>query len=74
MIRTQIQLTPEQAKWLKQKAAELNISLSEIVRMNLDASMKQGGLSNQNDLRKKAMQAAGALKGSPNLAENHDQH
>jgi len=74
MIRTQIQLTPEQAQWLKQKAAEENVSMAEFIRINLDSIMRKNSLIDQGQLRRRAKQAAGSLSGPGDMAEKHDQH
>ena len=74
MIRTQIQLTPEQAQWLKQKAAEENVSMAEFIRIHLDNIMRKNSLIDQDQLRRRAKQAAGSLQGPADMAEKHDQH
>ncbi len=72
MIRTQIQLTPEQAEWLKRKAARENKSMAELIRSSVDEMIQNDTLPNLEEIRKKAMLAAGKLKGPADLAENHD--
>jgi hypothetical protein len=74
MIRTQIQLTPDQVRWLKQKAAEENTSMAEVIRKSLDVFMDKNGSINPVDQRQKAKQAIGALSGPRDFAENHDQY
>ncbi len=74
MIRTQIQLTPEQARWLKRKAARENKSIAELIRDSVDVMMQSGDLPDGAELRKKALQAVGHLQGPPDLAEKHDDY
>ena len=73
MIRTQIQLTPEQAHALKNLAAREGKSVAELIRISVDSMVRSGGVRDQADLRRKAMAAAGKLTGPPNLAVNHDE-
>lgn len=74
MIRTQIQLTSEQARSLKRIAVREKKSVSELIRLSVDALIHSNGIDNQSDLRQKAIAAAGQLKGPENLAENHDNY
>lgn len=74
MIRTQIQITPEQARSLKRLAAREGKSVAELIRLSVDNMLRSGGLKDQESLRQKASAAAGALKGPENLAENHDDY
>ena len=74
MIRTQIQLTPEQARTLKRLAAQQGKSVAELIRLSLDTMLRSGGIQNQDDLRRKASETAGKLKGPRNLAANHDDY
>ena len=54
MIRTQIQITSEQARALKRLAAKEGKSVSELIRNSLDAMLRAGGIKDQDDLRRKA--------------------
>lgn len=74
MLRTQIQLTPQQVRWLKQKAAEENISMAEVIRQSLDAVREHNEIISPEKVRQKALQAVGALAGPRDLAENHDRY
>ena len=74
MIRTQIQITPEQARTLKRMAAKEGKSVAELIRISLDAMLRTGGIKDEDDLRRKASAAAGKLSGPTNLAENHDDY
>jgi hypothetical protein len=74
MIRTQIQITPEQARALKHLASKEGKSVAELIRISINSMLKSGGIQDQDDLRCKAMAAAGKLNGPLNLAENHDDY
>ncbi len=74
MKRTQIQITPDQAKWLKKRAAEENISMAEVIRISLDRMIQKEGFPSQGERRQRAIQAAGSLQGPSDLASEHDQH
>ncbi|MEI8132596.1 MAG: CopG family transcriptional regulator [Leptolinea sp.] len=72
MIRTQIQLTPEQARDLKRMAAKEKKSISKLIRLSIDAMIHSKGMFSQNDLRQRAIAVAGQLRGPETLAANHD--
>jgi hypothetical protein len=74
MIRTQIQITPEQARALKRQAAREGKSLAELIRISLDDMLRAGGVRDQAGLRRKAIAAAGKLAGPAHLAEDHDEY
>lgn len=74
MIRTQIQITPEQARSLKRLAAKEGKSVAELIRISVDNLLRSGGAPDQAVQRRKALAAAGALHGPQNLAENHDEY
>lgn len=74
MIRTQIQLTPEQAQALKQIAAREGKSVAELIRISVDALVKAGGIKDERELRHAAIAAAGKLSGPADLASDHDQY
>lgn len=74
MIRTQIQITAEQARGLKQLASREKKSVAELIRLSVDSMLKAGGVKDLADIRRKAIAAAGKLNGPENLAENHDEY
>jgi hypothetical protein len=74
MIRTQIQITPEQARSLKRLAAREGKSVAELIRISVDNMLRSGGVKDQEALRRKAIAAAGALRGPEDLAQNHDEY
>jgi hypothetical protein len=74
MVRTQIQITPEQARALKRLAAREGKSIAELIRLSLDAMLRSGGIQDEVNLRHKARAAVGRLRGPDNLAVNHDEY
>jgi hypothetical protein len=74
MIRTQIQITTEQARALKRLAAKEGKSVAELIRISVDALLQTGGIKDQESLRRKASAAAGKLNGPKDLAEKHDDY
>jgi hypothetical protein len=74
MIRTQIQLTSEQARALKQIAAREGKSVAELIRIGVDDLIRRGGNVDQEELRQRALLAVGKLQGPENLAADHDRY
>lgn len=74
MIRTQIQLTPAQVRWLKRKAAMEKRSVADLIRTSLDEMMRDTIFPDMQALRTKALASAGALKGPKDTSSNHDGH
>ena len=72
MIRTQIQLTNEQARALKRLAAKEGKSVAELIRVSVDDLIRRGGDADPQELRQRAINAAGKLNGPSNLAAEHD--
>lgn len=72
MVRTQIQLTPEQARSLKRMSIKEGKSVAELIRISIDSMLRSGGVKDQDDLRHKAVNTAGKLHGPENLAAEHD--
>lgn len=72
MIRTQIQITPEQARALKRLAAREGKSVAELIRLSVDVMLRSGGVQDPQELRRKALAAAGKLSGSADLSTRHD--
>ncbi len=72
MVRTQIQLTPEQARSLKRMSIREGKSVAELIRISIDCMLRTGGVKDLDDMRHKAVNAAGKLHGPENLAAEHD--
>ena len=73
MIRTQIQLTNEQARALKRMAVREGKSVAELIRTSVDDLIRRDGEVDPDELRRRAFQAVGKVQGPQNLAEDHDQ-
>jgi hypothetical protein len=62
MIRTQIQLHPNQIKWLKKFALEKGISMSQAIRDSVDAYQLDTERTRQlNSKKRKALKAVGSF-------------
>jgi predicted DNA-binding protein len=74
MIRTQIQLTEEQAGRLKQLAADRGISMAEVVREAVDEKLSGG----RDEARwQRALAVVGKFRdreGKTDVAERHDDY
>ena len=76
MIRTQIQLTEEQARLVRQVAAERGVSMAEVIREGLDHSLKHSSYAlSYEDRIRRAINAAGRYRsGTTNGSTEHDKH
>ncbi len=75
MVRTQIQLTEEQARALREMAAEEGVSLAELIRRSVEATIQSHGGVSMAERRRRAIAAAGRFhSGLYDLAANHDKY
>ena len=75
MIRTQIQLTEEQARALKALARAEERSMSELVRECVADFLARRRTHDIRDLAKRARDLKGRFRsGHPDLAEAHDRY
>ena len=75
MVRTQIQLTQEQYKKLKQIAGRKKVSVAEIIRRSVDNTLACESLPNIDELKARARTVFGAYQDSqPDVSENHDRY
>lgn len=72
MVRTQIQLTDEQAARLRRIAAERGVSMAAVIR----EAVESVGLGGSDDVRwERAMSAVGCgSSGRGDVAAEHDRH
>lgn len=72
MVRTQVQLTEDQARALKDTAATRGVSIAEVIRQALDQHLAaQGGASR----RERAIRAIGGFRsGRHDVSTRHDDH
>ena len=75
MIRTQIQLTEEQARRLREEARRERRSIADLVRESVTEYLaKRPGVSRE-ELERRARSLAGSFRsGEADLAEHHDRH
>jgi hypothetical protein len=73
MIRTQIQLTDEQAAGLKNLSAEKGGSMAEWIRKAVDRLILEVGEPSWEERKKRALAAVGVGRSDlSDVAENHD--
>ena len=75
MVRTQIQLTEEQASLLKELSAQTNVSMAALIRQAIDGHVAHRRARRAPEVKARALEAIGCLAGGPpNLAEDHDHY
>lgn len=75
MIRTQIQLTEEQARRLKERARREDRSMADLVRESVSEYLARSPLVDRPELLRRAEALAGQFRsGRADLAEEHDRH
>ncbi len=75
MVRTQIQLTEEQAKALREIARAKGRSMAELVRRSVDSLLRSQGMLNREELKRRAMAAVGRFhSGASDISTNHDRY
>jgi len=75
MVRTQIQLTEEQARALKKMAASRHLSSAELIRRAVDIMIKSGPGADPEDRRKRALDIAGKFSsGKSDVSKKHDKY
>jgi hypothetical protein len=75
MVRTQIQLTEDQAKALKKIAQSRHLSVAEIIRKAVDTVIKSSSVIDIEERQKKAMEIVGKFgSGKRDISKKHDLH
>jgi predicted DNA-binding ribbon-helix-helix protein len=73
MVRTQIQLTEDQAKALKKIAQSRHLSVAEIIRKAVDTVIKSNTVVNAEERHKRAMEIVGKFSsGKRDVSKKHD--
>jgi hypothetical protein len=75
MVRTQIQLTEEQFKFLKHLSSMRQESLSNLIRRGVDMLIQSIPETDIKEKKQRAINAAGSLSiDIPDLSINHDKY
>jgi hypothetical protein len=75
MIRTQIQLTEDQAATLKELAHRENISIAELTRQAIDYWLRHMGAVSPTEQRRQALDVVGRFhSGKSDISEKHDDY
>lgn len=75
MIRTQIQLTDQQARAVRELAQKEGRSIAEIVRESLDAHLRSRRTIGRKELERRSLEVIGRFRsGLGDLAEEHDKY
>lgn len=76
MIRTQIQLTKEQSRRLREEAGRSGRSVAEVIRQSVDRYLEQGAASQASAVsRLSALEVSGRFRsGRSDIAVKHDDY
>ena len=75
MVRTQIQLTEEQAAKLKKMAAIKGVSIAELIRHGVEVLLHSHGTVTPEERRHRAIAVAGRFhSGRSNLSSKYAEH
>jgi hypothetical protein len=75
MIRTQVQLTEEQARALKSLASARQVSVAELIRQSVDTLIRSSGEIGPEERRRRAIAAAGRFhSGVSDISTKHDEY
>jgi hypothetical protein len=73
MVRTQIQLTEDQAKALKKIAQSRHLSVAELIRKAVDTVIKSSTIMNVEERHERAMEIVGKFgSGKRDVSKKHD--
>lgn len=75
MVRTQIQLTTEQARDLKKMALSRRASVSKLIRKAVDDLIKSNTGADVEELKKRALEVVGKYhSGKKDISRKHDDY
>jgi len=75
MVRTQVQLTAEQARAVKRLAADRGVSMAEVVRESIDAFLGTQATPGPEELRERARRIVGIVtEGPADVSARHDDY
>jgi predicted Ser/Thr protein kinase len=75
MVRTQIQLSEDQAKAIKKIASAQGVSVAEMIRRAVDRIISAGPAADPREQHKRALEIVGKFKsGKRDVSKNHDRY
>ena len=75
MVQTQVQLTEEQARALRNLASTRQVSVAALIRQSVDTLIRSSGGIDIEERRRRAIAAAGRFRsGASNVSAKHDEH
>jgi predicted transcriptional regulator len=75
MIRTQVQLTEEQVRALRNLASVRQVSVAELIRQSVDTLIRSSGAIDAAERRRRAIAAAGRFhSGASDISAKHDEY
>ena len=73
MVRTQIQLTDEQAKEIKKVAVAKGVSVAEIIRRAVEGVIKSSTKADTEERQRRALEVVGKFRsGKRDVSKKHD--
>lgn len=73
MVRTQIQLTQDQARTLKKMATSRHLSVAELIRKAVDNMIRSNATVDLEERHKRAIEIAGRFaSGKRDISKKHD--
>ena len=73
MVRTQIQLTEEQAKKIKRIAASRGVPMAEVIREAVEGAIRSSADAISEERRKRALKIVGKFSsGKKDVSRKHD--
>jgi hypothetical protein len=73
MVRTQIQLTDEQARAIKKIAAAKGVSIAEVIRRAVEGAIKSSTRADMEERQKRALEIVGKFRsGKHDVSKKHD--
>lgn len=75
MVRTQIQITENQARALRVLASSEGRSMADIIREGIESLLAERGVRNRREIARRALAVIGAFRsGVDDLATDHDRY
>jgi hypothetical protein len=75
MVQTQVQLTEEQARALRNLASARQVSVAALIRQSVDTLIRSSGEIDIEERRRRAIAAAGRFRsGASDVSAKHDEH